>query len=383
MKAASEVELINKVLEGDKEAFNRLVRKHYSFCLSKAVQLIKDKDTAKDLAQNALLEAYFNIHNLRNKHAFKYWIAGIVTTICKNYMRDTGRKFSSLKQYYEALPDSADTTQEERTIQIIVKAIGTLDEKYGKIVYAFYYEQKSILDICAEFSLTEASVKIRLHRARKALKRILEQEPELKQYQQYFKHQNTMKQVRIIDMILGGVNKESCSLLLYDEEAFRVLPVIIKKEEAEAMLSSMKNIDFPRPMTFNLIAEIIRTNSLQPEGVYITDIANGVFIAHLKVSTAKEVKLYDARPSDAITIAVMFNCPIFVSQKILDKAGFIVPDKYKCLLPQQKGISFLTQLVEKSLADMQTKIAATQLKKSEEAVQQQIDNLMKYVFEEI
>jgi bifunctional DNase/RNase len=191
-----------------------------------------------------------------------------------------------------------------------------------------------------------------------------------------------MKQVRIIDMVLGGANQESCSLLLYDDESCRVLPIIIMKEEAQAMLSAMKNINYPRPMTFNLMAQIIRSNHVHPQGAYITDISEGIFMAHLKMKQGKSIKEYDARPSDAITIALLFDCPILVSHKVLDTAGLPVPDQYKNSLPREKGMDYLAQLVEASLADMKTKIAASKIKTPVATIEKQINNLMKYIFEE-
>ena len=152
------------------------------------------------------------------------------------------------------------------------------------------------------------------------------------------------------------------------------------KEEAEAMLVAMKNIDFPRPMTFNLITEIIRTNDLKPEGAYITELSGGVFISVLKLKSERGVREYDARPSDSITIALMFNCPIFVSQKIIDSAGFPVPEKYKKMVPQEKGIENLTQLIENSLFEMKTKLESFKTRKSASDIQEQVDKLMDIVF---
>jgi bifunctional DNase/RNase len=121
---------------------------------------------------------------------------------------------------------------------------------------------------------------------------------------------------------------------------------------------------------------------MHPQGAYITSISEGIFMAHLKIKQGKSIIEYDARPSDAITIALLFGCPLLVSHKVLDTAGIPVPDKYKNSLPQEKGIDYLTQLVEASLVDMKSKIAASKTNKPVASIEKQIDNLMKYVFEE-
>lgn len=379
MTLKSEIELIEAALTGDKNAFNSLTHKYYNYCFNKAYRFVNDRDVAKDLVQNGLIEAYFCLGNLKNKLLFKQWLGGIINNICKSYLRENDKRYSSLKQYYEDFRDP-EGREEEKVVEIILCAIRSLEPKSGRIVNDFYYEGKSIQEICTEHLMGEALVKVRLHRARKELKSILETNPDLKRYQQYFKNRHIMKEVKVIDMIPGGVNNQSCSVLLYEQESFRVLPMVITTAEAEAMLIAMKNIDFPRPLTFNLITEIIRTNHLTPEGAYISDLSNGVFISILKLKSENGIKEYDSRPSDAITIALAFGCSIFVSQKVLDKAGLPVPEKYKQMTPQEKGINYLTGTIESSLFEMKIKLESLKKKKSANDVQEQVDRLMNYAF---
>ena len=381
MESDLEIKLIDKALAGDKRSFGILADEYFAYCFAIANNIIDDKDVAKDLVQNGLMEAYFCLSNLRDKSTFKNWLSGIVRNLCKQYFRQNNKQYLSLRHYYEELHDPG-SFEEERVVNIVLNAIKSLDTPYQRVVYLFYYEGKSIDEICDELLITTSLVKVRLHRARRKLRGILEFNSELKEYQQYFRNRNIMKKVRIIDMVLGGGNNSSCSVLLYDEDSFRVLPIVITTEEAETMLIAMKGIDFPRPMTFNLITEIIRTNNLELEGVYVTEILSGVFISTLKLKSNGKVKEYDSRPSDAITIALMFGCPIFVSSKILDKAGFPVPEKYKSMTPQEKGIESLTQQIENSLFEMKTKLDSFKKKKSANDIQKQINRLMNYVFED-
>jgi uncharacterized protein len=379
MNFKSDIELVESALNGEKKAFNFLVDKYYSYCLNKAYKFINDKDVAKDLVQNGLIEAYFGLGNLKNKNSFKQWLGGIINNICKSYLRANNKKYLSLKQYYEGFHDS-EVAEEGKVVEIILSAVRSLEPKTGRVVIDFYYEGKSIQEICTEHFISAALVKVRLHRARKELKSLLETNSELKEYRQYFKNRHIMKEVKVMDMVLGGKDNQSCSVLLYEQESFRVLPIVISKEEAEAMLIAMKNIDFPRPLTFNLITEIIRTNNLKPEGAYITGLLDGVFISLLKLKSENSLKEYDSRPSDAITLALMFKCPIFVSQRVLDKVGFPVPEKYKRMTPQENGINHLSEKIENSLLEMNMKLELLKKPKSAHAIQEQVDRLMNYAF---
>jgi len=174
MKLESDIEVVRRALNGDKQSFNLLADKYYVYCFNKACKFLNDRDVAKDLVQNALLEAYFCLGKLKNENSFKRWLGGIVNNTCKNYLRDNSKKYSSLKQYYEEFHDS-EIIQEEKIVEVILSAIRSLEPKNEKIVVDFYYEGKSIQEICAEHFISPALVKVRLHRARKELKSILEQ----------------------------------------------------------------------------------------------------------------------------------------------------------------------------------------------------------------
>lgn len=380
MKSESDIKLIESALGGDKHAFSVLADKYYTYCLNKAYKYVNDRDVAKDLVQNGLIEAYFCLRNLKNKGSFKHWLGGIINNTCKKYLRDNNKKYLSLKQYYEEDSIDSESIEEEKVVEIILRAIRSLAPKNAKIVVDYYYEGKSIEEISEEHFISTTLVKVRLHRARKELRSILQKSSDLKDYQQYFKNRQAMKEVQVVDMVLGGENNKRCSVLLYNPESFRVLPIVITREEAEAMLIAMKGIDFPRPLTFNLITDIIRTNGLKPDGAYITDLSNGVFISLLKLKIGTDIKEYDSRPSDAITIALMFNRPIFVCQKVLDKAGFAVSEEYKGIVPQGKGIDFLSETIETSLDEMRAELESLKKKKPINDIQRQADRLMNYAF---
>jgi RNA polymerase sigma-70 factor (ECF subfamily) len=93
MTLESDIELIERALNGDKKAFTILAEKHYAYCYNKAYKFINDAEVAKDLVQNSLIEAYFCLSNLKNKNSFKSWLGGIINNICKNHLRDNNKKY--------------------------------------------------------------------------------------------------------------------------------------------------------------------------------------------------------------------------------------------------------------------------------------------------
>jgi hypothetical protein len=130
----------------------------------------------------------------------------------------------------------------------------------------------------------------------------------------------------LIKMTLEGVRIEIPSnkpiLLLKEENGNRYLPIWIGPYEASAIALELSNLKTPRPMTHDLIINIINNLKISIDNIEITDIRDNTFYAiiNLKKSDSKVVKV-DSRPSDAIATAVRIKCHIFVREHVLESGG--------------------------------------------------------------
>lgn len=113
------------------------------------------------------------------------------------------------------------------------------------------------------------------------------------------------------------------ALILNEINGSRRLPIIIGTYEAQAIALELEHIKPPRPMTHDLLVQIIRSMDALVESVYVNALSEGTFYAQLVLADRGVEKLQDARPSDAIAIAVRFGCPIYVDDKVLEEAGII------------------------------------------------------------
>lgn len=134
------------------------------------------------------------------------------------------------------------------------------------------------------------------------------------------------KKSNLIKMKLEGVRIEIPSqkpiLLLKEEEGNRYLPIWIGPYEASAIALEMSNIKTPRPMTHDLIINIINNLDISIDNIEITDIKNNTFYAiiNIKNKDSKIIRV-DSRPSDAIAAAVRIKCDIFVEEHVLESGG--------------------------------------------------------------
>lgn len=127
-------------------------------------------------------------------------------------------------------------------------------------------------------------------------------------------------------MNLEGVRIEIPSqkpiLLLKEENGNRYLPIWIGPYEASAIALELSNIKTPRPMTHDLIINIINNLKISVNNIEITDIKDNTFYAIINIKGEdKKIIRIDSRPSDAIATAVRIKCDIFVAEHVLESGG--------------------------------------------------------------
>lgn len=113
------------------------------------------------------------------------------------------------------------------------------------------------------------------------------------------------------------------ALILNEMDGNRRLPIIIGTFEAQAIALELERIKPPRPMTHDLLRSVIQGFGSFVKSVLISELRDGTFFAQISLeSDGNELEL-DARPSDAIALAIRFDSPIFVSTSVLDEAGIV------------------------------------------------------------
>jgi bifunctional DNase/RNase len=122
---------------------------------------------------------------------------------------------------------------------------------------------------------------------------------------------------------------QSPVVLLTDKEQNSLLPIWIGLCEARSIELGLSEIVVPRPLTYDMMAAIVRTIGAKVERIVIVDLRDEVFYAQVEVSVGGKVSKIDARPSDAIALASRMNSPIFVKKTVLEKAAITDSDKEK------------------------------------------------------
>lgn len=147
------------------------------------------------------------------------------------------------------------------------------------------------------------------------------------------------------------------ALILNEIDGNRRLPIIIGTFEAQAIALELEHIKPPRPMTHDLLKNMVQSFGAVVDHVFINDLSEGTFFA--KIIFADNGHEQDARPSDAIALAVRFGASIYVDSAILDEAGILSESEEEGTIskaPQSQGQTEEMTKLEQLENELQTAI---------------------------
>ncbi len=125
-----------------------------------------------------------------------------------------------------------------------------------------------------------------------------------------------------VDKISYHPSSRSYAVLLKEQNSEKVLPILVGSFEAQSIALALEVVETPRPLTHDLICEMIKKIDAKLVSVSISKLNDGVFYAKLKIKGLKfGNKQIDSRPSDAISIALRLNAQIYVSPEVIKEAG--------------------------------------------------------------
>jgi bifunctional DNase/RNase len=137
--------------------------------------------------------------------------------------------------------------------------------------------------------------------------------------------------LEIIGLSYSQTQSGAYALVLGEKEGKRRLPIIIGGFEAQAIAIELENMTPSRPLTHDLFKTFASTFEINIKEVIIYNLVEGIFFAKLICKRAGTEVEIDARTSDAIALAVRFNCPVFTFEFILSSAGIILDEEAESL----------------------------------------------------
>lgn len=106
----------------------------------------------------------------------------------------------------------------------------------------------------------------------------------------------------------------------------RTLPIYIGTPEATAIAYAVQGVETPRPLTHDLLADVVRALGATIDEVAVTKLEGSTYFAELRLGTPQGATIVSARPSDAVALAIRTDAPLFVEDAVMEACGIMLPD---------------------------------------------------------
>ncbi|MBO0994170.1 RNA polymerase sigma factor SigW [Bacillus sp. SD088] len=176
---------IKEVLKGDREAFGEIVELFKDKVFQLCYRMLGNRHEAEDIAQEAFVRAYVNIHSFDQKRKFSTWLYRIATNLCIDRIRKKKPDYfldaevagtEGLTMYSQIAAEGKSPDSEVETLELqelVQREIMELPDKYRVVVILRYIDELSLNEISEVLEMPLGTVKTRIHRAREALRKQL------------------------------------------------------------------------------------------------------------------------------------------------------------------------------------------------------------------
>lgn len=327
----SDEALVALALAGDRAALGALVARWHPGALRLCQRLLGPGPEAEDVAQDAALAACLGLGRLRDPERFGPWLYAIAANLARlSLRRRHARSLEALDEpagvvtlWSAAAPDPAEVAAMRELHDAVIAALGELSPLSREAVIGFYLEGYSYAELAALLGVPVGTLKGRLVFGRRQLRgRLQAWAPDAAAPPRKAPAMDTPELVpAVIDSVRMDLTSQHRSVVLREAEGGRYLPIFIGPTEADAIAIAMAGQQLPRPMTHDLSLRLLEPLGARVQRVVIRRIADHTFFADVEVRAEAGSYVVDARPSDALALAVRAGAPVLVARAVLDEAG--------------------------------------------------------------
>jgi RNA polymerase sigma factor (sigma-70 family) len=333
LERRADAELVGAARAGDKGAFAELVNRHRGTALALASRILSDPDVAFDAVQEATVVAMVSLDRLRSPERFGAWLCGIALNLARRWLRQLRAASTPMPVQLVAVTTPEEQAEAADTATLVYQAVAQLPPGQRRAVLLFYWKGLTQAEVAVELGISLGAVKARMHQARAALEPRLsplvevEEVPTVSQIMPPGWVDVTVAEVRRgpSDDPVPGVH----AVLLDEVGGDRRLPIYIAPPEATALALSLETTEMPRPMTYQLASSLVAASGAEVTEVRITRLVESTFYAVVVVAGPSGPTEVDARPSDALNLALVAGSPVRVDARLLDDPNATAYDAWE------------------------------------------------------
>ena len=310
---------------GDREPLAELLLRHWQTAAFLAGRVLGSPDLACDAAQEAAVAAMTNLDRLRSPESFGPWFCGIALNVARRWRRQLAAEVPGASpDLASTLPGPAEAAEIADLAWRVRAAIGQLPAGQREAVLLFYLQGLSHLEVAAELGISRGAVKARLHQGRAALAARLAPMIDSREDQDM----TTDSPAAWVDAEVSEIRRTPAEdpaerkhiMILTERGGQRVLPIWIGPTEATALALSLESAEMPRPFTYRLAASMVSAAGSGITEVRITKLVPPIFHACVVIEGKDGQKEVDARPSDAVNLALVSGAPIRIDASVFEVA---------------------------------------------------------------
>jgi RNA polymerase sigma factor (sigma-70 family) len=317
-----DADLVRDARRGSREAMAELLRRHWGTAVLLAGRVLGSPDLARDAAQEAAVAAMTDLERLRSPDRFGAWFCGIALNVSRRWRRQLQSEAPGLGPDLASVSaDPAEAVEVADTAARVRGAIAALADGQRSAVRLFYLQGLSHREVAAELGISTGAVKARLHQARAALAPRLVQFTALPEVRTMTTTEETAEWTEVVVSEVRRTHDEDPLqgphvMILAERDGDRSLPIWIGPAEATALALVLESVETPRPFAYKLMAGLVEAAGSRVTEVKITRLLDSVFYACVVVPGPGGPREVDARPSDAVNLAVASGVPIRLNSSL-------------------------------------------------------------------
>ncbi len=320
----SDRELVTAARAADRDAFAMLVVRHRPMIVALVGRLVGSTAVAADAAQEAAVTALVALDRLRSPERFGAWYAAIALHIARRWLRSSVETWPLPAEWPDHRPGPDEEAEAADLARRVRQAVLGLAAGQRQAVWAFYWQGLTHAEAAEELGISPGAVKARLHQARATLAPRLAADAPPEDREVLLMPGTT--ETTWVDVEVTEVRRSAGddptrrlhAVVLQERSGYRRLPIYIGAPEAIALALSLEAVEMPRPMTYTLATSLIEAAAARVTEVRITTLAESTFYATVHLDGPAGPAQVDARPSDALNLALVSAAPIRIDAAIFD-----------------------------------------------------------------
>jgi RNA polymerase sigma factor (sigma-70 family) len=324
----SDAALVRFAKAGDRTAFAELFERHRDMLIALCRRALGGSQVIEDVVQDAALAALLGIGTLRNPDRFGAWLSGIGLNICRRRRRERWSQCWSWEAVAGGVMadrlvgdprlEPAEMVAEHEFTRQIRDAVEELPPGQRDAVVLFYFSGLTQREMAVLLGTEVGRVKARLHKARKGLRQRLWSAWKEEQM-------GTVQEAGMVRMQLGDVVRLPAKgerppefvIMLEEVGGDRRLPIWVGQSEATWLAMALEEVELPRPGPYAMVADLLSGLDCRIREVRIERLVESTYYAVIAAEGEGSTATIDARPSDALNLAVLTGSPVLVAPDVV------------------------------------------------------------------